>query len=197
MAIGYDATGELVDDFDAPVADDVVDVAPQEHLRMERTAEGREQAQVGGLVQAAASKLAFDVLDARIRQFDVAAVLVTVEVLTRDERRNQRREARRQRNLPFDATGDHQRYPCFVDHDRVGLVDKRQVKRAVHEIVRLHHEAVAQVIEARFLGRHVGDVGEVPGTPCGGRHPLLHATNREAKPAINGRPSTRRRARAR
>ena len=186
MAIGHHAPGELVDDFDAPVADDVVDVAPQEHLRMQRTAESREQAQVGGIVQAAATKLSFDVLDAGIRQFDVAAVLVAVEVLARDERRNQRREPRRERDLSLDATGDHQRHPCLVDHDRVGLVDKRQVKRSVHEIARFHHEAIAQVIEARFLGRDVGDVGEVRGTPCGWRHPLLHAANREAKPAING-----------
>ncbi len=43
MAIGDDPAGELVDDPDAAVAHDVVDVAPQQHLRVQRAIELGQQ----------------------------------------------------------------------------------------------------------------------------------------------------------
>ena len=43
VTIGDDPAGELVDDLDAAVAHDVVDVAPQQHLRVQRAIELGQQ----------------------------------------------------------------------------------------------------------------------------------------------------------
>ena len=80
MTIRHDTAGELVDDLDAAVPDDVVDVAAQEDAGMERAVQLGQHRDVLGAVQAAAPEGPLDVLDAGFGQLDVPPVLVGVEV---------------------------------------------------------------------------------------------------------------------
>ncbi len=61
------------------------------------------------------------------------------------------------------GAGDNQRRPRFVDQDRVHLVDDRVVVPALHAILDLELHVVAQVVEAEFVIRPVGDVGAIRG----------------------------------
>ena len=66
VAILDDATGELVDDRNAAVPDDVIDVAEQQCTRVQRAVELGQQPVIVIAVQAAARKGPLDVLDARL-----------------------------------------------------------------------------------------------------------------------------------
>ena len=61
------------------------------------------------------------------------------------------------------GTGNDQRRARFVDQDRVHFVDDREVMPALHAILQIVLHVVAQVIEAEFVVRAVGDVGGVGG----------------------------------
>ncbi len=56
---------------------------------------------------------------------------------------------------------DDQRRPGFVDQDVVDLVDDREEASALHPLVELGDHVVAEVVEAEFVVRAVGDVGRV------------------------------------
>ena len=99
VTIGDDPARELVDDPDAAVAHDVVDVSPQEHLRMERAIELGQHAVVLRVVEAADAKRALDLFDAGLGQLDVTAVLVAVVVDAGRERTDERGQPRRGRDF--------------------------------------------------------------------------------------------------
>ena len=80
VAIGDHTARELVDNRDAAIADDVVDVAAQERPGVQRAVQLGEDREVLGAVQAAAAEGLLDLLDTRFGQLDVAAVLVGIEV---------------------------------------------------------------------------------------------------------------------
>ena len=84
------APGELVDQLDAPAADDVVAVAVKQRAGVEGDVDHREQRLLGGLVQRLASQEALDVPEPRVGQRDVAGVLVDDEIGDRLELRHRR-----------------------------------------------------------------------------------------------------------
>ena len=59
--------------------------------------------------------------------------------------------------------GDDQRRPRFVNQDRVHLVHDRVVMPALHAILDLELHVVAQIVEAEFVVRAVGNVGGIRG----------------------------------
>ena len=48
------------------------------------------------------------------------------------------------------------------------------MERPVNQFPRVRRQQIAQVIESRLLGGHIGDVGEIGVAPCLGRHALLN-----------------------
>ena len=134
VTIGDDPARELVDDPDAALAHDVVDVSPQEHLRMERAIELGQHAVVLRIVEAADAKRALDLFDPGLGQLDVTAVFVGVEVDARRERGHERGQPRRGRDLATDTAGDDQRHARLVDEERVGFVHEREMERPVNEL---------------------------------------------------------------
>lgn len=85
MTIEDDAACKLVDDLDAAVAHDVVDIASQQHMRMKRAIELGQKGVVLLVVKTAASERLLEALDAGVGQLDVARVLVRVEMDARPE----------------------------------------------------------------------------------------------------------------
>ena len=55
-------------------------------------------------------------------------------------------------------TGDDQRRTRFVDEDRIDLVDNGVGQLSLHPILRRIDHVVAQVVEAEFVVRPIGDV---------------------------------------
>ena len=59
------------------------------------------------------------------------------------------------------GAGDDQRGAGFVDEDRVDFADDHEVVAPLDAVARLPGQVVAQVVEAEFVVRPVGDVGLV------------------------------------
>ncbi len=74
------AAGELVDEFDTAGAHDVVAVAREQHLGVERHVDRRERQVLFRVVQRAASEQRLRVTEAGVGERDVALVLVDAEV---------------------------------------------------------------------------------------------------------------------
>ena len=78
------------------------------------------------------------------------------------------------------GTGNDQRRARLVDENRVDLVHDAVIVVALHLVLlRARHAVVAQVVEAEFRRRAVGDVARVGGAPLVGRHGILNAADRE------------------
>ena len=60
---------------------------------------------------------------------------------------------------------DDERRARLVDQDRVDFVDEREVELALHQVFDLPRHVVAQVVEADFVVRDVGDVAVVGVAP--------------------------------
>ena len=117
VSIGDDAARELVDDFNAPVADDVVDVATQQRVGMQRAVHLGQESKVLHPVKAAAPKDTFDMLDACVGQLDIPPVFIGVEVHARQERPDELRQTRRTRFVAIDAARNDKRNARLVHHE--------------------------------------------------------------------------------
>ena len=164
------ATGELVDDDDLAVADDVVLVALEQLLGLQRVVQVADQRRVRGLVEVVDAELVLDELDADLVHADgaLADVHLVVDVLL-----HQRRQPG-ELDVPVGGSvggsGDDERGPGLVDEDRVDLVDDGEVVAALHHVLDGVGHVVAQVVEAELVVGAVGDVGGVGHPALVGRH---------------------------
>ena len=82
-----------------------------------------------------------------------------------------------------DWSGDDQRSPCFINENRVNLIDEGEVVISLHLHRRvLRHAVVSQVVEAKFAGGTVGDVFFVHLPTQLARLVILDTTDSESEP---------------
>ena len=155
------ATGELVDDQHLTVADDVVLVAVEEFLDLDRVVQVADQRRVRGLVEVVDTELILDEFDARLVHADRLLLDVDLVVDVTLEQRRDTRELGVPLARSLGGTRDDQRCPGLVDQDRVDLVDDGEVVAALHEILEGMRHVVAQVVKAELVVGAVGDVGVV------------------------------------
>ena len=186
MPLVHDPAGELVDDLDAAVADDVIDVALEQELGVEgavdrgqelsrsrkrRGCRSRGRTRRGGCPRRSGRRW-------RSRR----------PSRSRGPARGpgRRRPAARRRAGSAGGPGDDERDAGFVDEDGVGLVDEGHGERPVDEFAGLVGQPVPQVVEAGLLGggvRDIAGVGGPLGRPCPGPPGRRRRTGRGA-----GRP---------
>ena len=171
------AAGELVDDDDLAVLDDVVAVALVERVGAQRLLEVAGEARVG-VVHVLDAEPALHLVDALLGRGDglvlevdevVAALLVALGPRLQPRHEPGEREVQVGRLLGLAA--DDQRRPRLVDEDVVDLVDDREAALALHPLVELDDHVVAQVVEPELVVRAVGDVrgvGLAARRPAGG-----------------------------
>ena len=176
-AAGHLAAGELVDDDDLAVLDDVVAVALVEGVGAQRLLEVAGQARVG-VVHVLDAEEALHLVDALLGRADgpvlevdevVAALLGALGALLEARHEPGEREVQVRRFLGL--AGDDQRRPRLVDEDVVDLVDDREAALALHPLVELDDHVVAQVVEPELVVRavgHVRGVGLAPRRPGAG-----------------------------
>ena len=164
------AAGELVDDDHLAVAHDVVLVALEELLGLDRVVQVADQRRVGGLVEVVDAELVLDELDADLVHTDgpLADVDLVVHVLL--HQRSEPGELGVPVRRPVGGAGDDQRGAGLVDEDGVDLVDDGEVVAALYQVVQGVRHVVAQVVEAELVVGAVGDVGAVSHSPLVGRH---------------------------
>ncbi len=166
-AAGHLAPGELVDDDDLAVLDEVVLVAPVERVSPERLLEVPGVAGVG-VVEVRQVEEPLHLRHALLGGRD-GAVLEVDEVVAallgalgaslelRHEAGEGVVEVGRLLGLP----ADDERGAGLVDEDVVDLVDDPEEALALDPLVELRDHVVAEVVEAVLVVRAVGDVGGV------------------------------------
>ena len=179
------AAGELVDDQDLAVADDVVLVAHEELLGLERVVEVADQRRVGGLVEVVDAELVLDELDADLVHADGALAQVDLVVGVLLHQRREPGELGVPVRRAVGGAGDDQRRAGLVDQDGVDLVDDGEGVAALHHLVDRVRHVVAQVVEAELVVGAVGDVGGVGDAPLVGRHLGQDDADVEAEEAVH------------
>ncbi len=164
---GHHAAGELVDDDDLAVLDDVVDVAGEQlvgaqrlrHVVEHRDLRRRIEADALGQ-QAVAAQDVLDRLDAGIGQHDGAVLLVLLEMVGLEARDHGVGAAIELRRI-LGRAGDDQRRARLVDQDRIDLVDDGVVEGPLGHGIQAVLHVVAQVVETQLVVGAVGDVAGV------------------------------------
>ena len=160
--------GELVDDDDLVVLDDVVGVAREELVRTQRLVDVVDERDVVDVVQravahqAAVAQHRFYLLDPLLGEGHGFLLFVLLEILV-DERRDQLVDAVVKLGIVLGGAGDDQRRARLVDQDRIDLVDDRVTERPLDHVLKPELHIVAQIVEAQFVVGAVGDVAQVLG----------------------------------
>ena len=171
-AAGHHAAGELVDDDDLAIADDIVLVALEQAMRLQRIVDVMDDRHVLHVVERLALEMAggaqqvLQLLGAVLGE-DRGALLLVDFVVLRLKLKDEGVDGVVHLRAVLERAGDDQRRAGLVDQDRVDLVDDRVMVAALHHLGALILHVVAQIVEAELV---VGGVGDVAGI---GRAPLL------------------------
>ena len=172
-ATGHEATGELVDDDDLAVLDDVLDIAFVEIVGLDGDFDVMLEIPVFGVGDVADAEEALDLFPAFIGDRYGAGLFVDDEVtgpgfifkgfgeLAEFEFGNDDVDADVLVGGLVGGTGDDERGAGFIDEDGVDFVDDAEVMAALDHIGELELHVVAEVVEAELVVGAVGDVGGV------------------------------------
>ena len=166
-AAGHLATGELVDDDDLAVLDDVVAVALVEGVRPQGRLEVASQRRV----------VVVEVLDAEellhlgdaflgrrnglVLEIDEVVAALFVALRPADQARHEPGEEGILVGGLLGLAADDERRAGFVDEDVVDLVDDGEEALALDPLLHLRDHVVTQVVEPELVVGTVGDVGGV------------------------------------
>ena len=182
--------GELVDDDDSAVLDDVVGVALEQGMRAQRLVDVVDQRDVGDVVEPGAleevslGQQGFHSLRARLGQRDGALLLVLL-VVFRAEFGDQLVDPAIHVGRIVGRTGNDQRGPRLVDEDVVDLVHDREIEGPLDHLVHLELHVVAQIVEAELVVGPVGHVRGVGGLTLGIGEPVDDAADGEAQEFVD------------
>ena len=157
------AAGELVDDDNLSVADDVVLVALLQYVGGEGVLDVVDHVVVIGIVQITHLGPLLHLGHALLGEGDVATLVVDGVVLVFPFRKAGHHLGKSSVELHrlFRWAADNQRCSCLVDQDVIHLVDDGIVAVALHLLAGIQGHVVAQVVEAELVVSAVGDVGLV------------------------------------
>jgi len=162
-ASGHEAAGELVDDDHLSFLDDVVHVAAEEVVRLERLHQVVLGGDVAGVVEVVDAHKLFAEGHAFVGEHGRSRLLVHCEVGVARELADDFVHMAVQPGGFFRRTGDDERGSRFVDEDGVHFVDDGEVVTALHQLFGIELHVVAQVVEAEFIVGTVGYVGTIGG----------------------------------
>ena len=162
----HHAAGELVDDDDLVVADDVILVELEELVGPQRLVEVMDDRDVMRVVErplahdAHGREQVLDMLVARLGEVHRALLLVEFEIF-RGELRDDLVDRVVKLGLVIRRTGNDQRRARLVDQDRIHLVDDREIVAALGHLPQLVFHVVAEIVEAELVVGAIGDIGGV------------------------------------
>ena len=172
-AAGHEAAGELVDDDDFALFDDVLDVALVEVVGLDGDFDVVLEVPVFGVGDVADAEEAFDFFPALVGDGDGAGLLVDdvvagpglglegLDEFAEFELGDDEVDAGVLVGGLVGGAGDDERGAGFVDEDGVDFVDDAVVVSALDLSLMLELHVVAEVVEAELVVGAVGDVGAV------------------------------------
>ncbi len=165
-AARHHATGKLVDDDDLAVSHDIVLVAREQFVGLERVVDVVNDRHVLDVVerlafqQARLTQHVFEFLGAVLREVGRALLFVDLVVFRR-QARNELVDGVVEVGTVVKRPGDDERRACFVHQNRVHFVDDREEVAALHHLGAFVLHVVAQIIEAELVVRRIGDVAGI------------------------------------
>ncbi len=195
----HHAAGELVDDDDLAVPDDVVLVALEQLVGAQRlidVVDGRDVldvVEVFALEQTIGADRLLHLLHAGFGQRHGALLLVDL-VVGLHQPRHIGVDGVVELGAVVERTGDDQRRARLVDQDRVDLVDDGEDVPALDHVLQPVLHVVAQIVEAELVVGAVGDVAVVGGLALLVVEPVHDDADLEAEEIVDFGPSTRSRA---
>ena len=186
----HHAAGELVDDDDLVVADDVVLVAREQRVRAQRLVDVVDDRDVLDVVERIALELAgvaqqrLDLLHAGFGQRHRALLLVDV-VVGLVELRQEGVDGVVEFRAVVERAGDDQRRARLVDQDRVDFVDDGVEVTALDHVLQPVLHVVAQIVEAVFVVGAVGDVARIGFLALGVVEPVHDDADGEAEEVVD------------
>ena len=195
---GHHPPGELVDDHDFVIANDIVLIALEELVGPQGLIDVVNERRVGRLVKrpllhdAGGTQQLFGVLIAGLGEIDSALLLVEL-VFVPGELRDDRIGRNIEVGTVLRRARDDERRAGFVNQDRVDLVDNGERMAALHHLRHVVLHVVAQIVEAELVVRAISDVGRVSLAALVVVKPMDDDADCHAEKLVDLRPSTRRR----
>ena len=140
----HQTAGELIDDDDFAVLDDVLLILVKQMPRFERGVELMRQLEVALIVEIGYAEDLLDFGDALLLNRNGVRFLIDGEIFVFHQTRDDLRELRVQLGRIVALTADDQRRARFVDEDRVDFVDDREVQFALHHLIDAPGHVIAQ-----------------------------------------------------
>ena len=196
----HQAAGELVDDDDLAVLDDVVDVTLHNAARLHRLMDMVQQRGILNVGEVLDAEIFLGLGDAAGRQVGRAGffvdVVVAVEIvlilLLIHGRKDLFAQAGDEEIRHFielgrflALAGDDERRARLVDQDRVDLVDDGKIMPALHHVLLIKRHVIAQVIEAQLVVRAVGHVAGIGRAALLRREVMDDQADRQAEEAVH------------
>ncbi len=157
----HQASGELVDDDDLAVFDDVLLIFVEEVPRLERGVELVGELEVALIVEVGDAQHLLDLGDTLLGDRRGVRFLIDREVLVLDQARDDLGELAVELGRVVALAADDERRARLVDEDRVDFVDDREVEVALHHLIERPRHVVAQIVEPDLVVGDVGDVGVI------------------------------------
>ena len=186
----HQTSGEVVDDDDFAVFNDVVNVALIKVARFQGVVDQVRPVHVPDRVEALDAGQTFGAADAFVGQVRRVVFFVDLKVDVFHQLRREAVGGDVLRQVVARRAGDDERRPRFVDENVVDFVDNGVVQAPLR-LLRVRREirvgatgvthVVAQVVEAELVVRAVGNVARVSLLAVGGRHVALNRTDRQTE----------------
>src|SRR5579884_2867817 len=164
----HEPARELVDDDDLAVLHDVVDVALEDRVRLERLGDVVERVDLARIVEVRDAEQALALGNALLRERGAAVLLVDRVVDVAPEPGDDAVDRVVLLARLLGRARDDERRARLVDEDVVHFVDDRVVELALDVLVQAELHVVAQVVEAELVVGPVGDVAAVGVAPLDG-----------------------------
>ena len=156
-------SGELVDDDDLAVLDQVVDVTLVQAVRPQGLRDVMQPLDVLRVVEVADPQALLHALDPGVGEDGRVGLLVDAVIDVLAQPRNDRVDLLIEVGRLLGRAADDERRPGLVDENGVDLVHDREVQVTLHVALDRVLHVVAQVVEPVLRVRAVGDVAAVVG----------------------------------
>ena len=180
-----DPPGELVDDLDLAVANQVVHVALVQLLRLQGDIQLMDQIDVGEVIHVFDTKDLLDAADTVLRRHHLALRLVHLVVLVAAQPLHDAGEVAVPLARLAHPAADDQRGAGFVDEDRVHFVDDAVGMPSLNEVFGPHRHVVAEVVESDLVVGAVRDVRGVRRTALSREHVGLDESHRHPEEPVD------------
>ncbi len=164
-ATEHQPPGELINDDNLAVLDHIIFIAPEKHVGLQGIVQKTGETVIGRIIeirrlqQSLSFEYRFHGADAGIGQVDVPFFFINNVVHPGSQAGDEAGKHIVYLAGFFRWTADDERSAGLINEQVIHLIHDGVVQLALHALCQVHHHIIAQIVEAEFAARAVGDVG--------------------------------------